>query len=62
MIRRRPLSRHELITILNRCHRFRGFAYEHAHFSADEKSIEGAFATIARKSHHMSEQMNGDPT
>ncbi len=32
----------ELITILNRCHRFRGFVYQHAHFSADEKSIEVA--------------------
>src|ERR1043166_5763489 len=30
----------ELITILNRCYRFRGFVYEHAHFSADKKSIE----------------------
>jgi len=32
----------ELITILNRCHRFRGFVYERAHFSADKKSIEVA--------------------
>src|SRR5208283_5178777 len=32
----------ELITILNRCHRFRGFVYHHAHFSADKKSIEVA--------------------
>src|ERR1700675_248505 len=32
----------ELITILNRCYRFRGFVYEHAHFSADKKSIEVA--------------------
>jgi hypothetical protein len=30
----------ELITILNRCHRFPGFVYQHAHFSADKKSIE----------------------
>jgi len=30
----------ELITILNRCHHFRGFVYEHARFSADKKSIE----------------------
>jgi len=30
----------ELITILNRCHRFRGFVYERARFSADKKSIE----------------------
>ena len=32
----------ELITILNRCHRFRDFVYQHAHFSADKKSIEVA--------------------
>ena len=32
----------ELITILNRCHRFRGFVYQYAHFSADKKSIEVA--------------------
>ena len=32
----------ELITILNRCHRFLGFVYQHAHFSADKKSIEVA--------------------
>src|SRR5579871_6005660 len=32
----------ELITILNRCHRFRGFVYQHARFSADRKSIEVA--------------------
>jgi len=30
----------ELTTILNRCHRFRAFAYEHARFTADKKSIE----------------------
>src|SRR5229473_7928944 len=30
----------ELITILNRCHRFRGFVYQHASFSPDKKSIE----------------------
>jgi hypothetical protein len=30
----------ELITILNRCHRFRGFVYQNTHFSADKKSIE----------------------
>jgi len=30
----------ELTTILNRCHRFRGFVYEHARFSADERRIE----------------------
>jgi len=32
----------ELITILNRCHRFPGLVYQHAHFSADKKSIEVA--------------------
>src|SRR5689334_19558574 len=32
----------EIITILNRCHRFRGFAYQPAQFSADKKSIEVA--------------------
>jgi hypothetical protein len=32
----------ELITILNRCYRFRGLVYQHAHFSADKKSIEVA--------------------
>ena len=30
----------ELITILNRCHHFRGFVYQHARFSADHKRIE----------------------
>jgi transposase len=35
-------SAKELITILNRCHRFRGFVYQHAHFNADKKSIEVA--------------------
>jgi hypothetical protein len=30
----------ELITILNRCHRHRGFVYQHARFSLDKKSIE----------------------
>src|SRR5690242_16762138 len=32
----------ELTTILNRCHRFRGFVYQHARFTADKKSIEVA--------------------
>jgi len=32
----------ELITILNRCHRLRGFVYQHALFGADKKSIEVA--------------------
>ena len=30
----------ELTTILNRCHHFRGFVYEHARFSTEKKSIE----------------------
>jgi transposase len=30
----------QLITILNRCHRFPGFVYRQARFSADHKSIE----------------------
>jgi transposase len=32
----------QLITILNRCHRFPGFIYRHARFSSDGKSIEVA--------------------
>lgn len=30
----------ELTTILNRCHHFKGFVYEHARFSTNKKSIE----------------------
>ena len=30
----------QLITILNRCHRFPGFTYQQASFSSDHKSIE----------------------
>ena len=30
----------QLITILNRCHRFPGFVYQQARFSSDHKSIE----------------------
>ena len=30
----------QLITILNRCHRFPGFVYSKARFSSDHKSIE----------------------
>jgi len=29
-----------LITILNRCHGFPGFVYQHARFSPDKKSIK----------------------
>jgi hypothetical protein len=32
----------EPITILNRCHRFRGFVYRQARFSSDGKAIEVA--------------------
>jgi len=32
----------ELITILNRCHRFQRFVYQHDRFSSDKKSIEVA--------------------
>src|SRR5476651_1191362 len=32
----------QLITILNRCHRFPGFVYQQARFSSDGKSIEVA--------------------
>jgi len=38
----------ELITILNRCHHFRGFVYQHAHFGADKKSIEVAVPASSR--------------
>jgi transposase len=37
-----PVRAMELITILNRCHRSRGFVYQQAHFSADKKCIEVA--------------------
>src|SRR5258705_9075889 len=30
----------ELITILNRCHRFRGFVYHRARFTSDHNNIE----------------------
>jgi hypothetical protein len=30
----------ELLTILNHCHRHRGFVYQHARFGSDKKSIE----------------------
>jgi len=29
----------ELTTILNRCHRYRGFVYENARFSADSAAV-----------------------
>jgi hypothetical protein len=37
-----PIRAMELITILNRCHHFRGFVYQQAHFKADKKCIEVA--------------------
>ena len=48
----------ELITILNRCHRFRGFVYHQARFTSDHKSIEIAVrprkrsAAICSRCHH----------
>ena len=30
----------QVITILNRCHHFRGFVYQYARFASDHKSIE----------------------
>jgi hypothetical protein len=47
----------ELITILNRCHRFRGFVYSRARFSPDHKNIEvwvrprKGFAAICSRCH-----------
>jgi hypothetical protein len=41
-VRRHSLPTMELTTILNPCHRFRGFVYQHARFIADKKSIEVA--------------------
>jgi transposase len=41
-VRRSASNAMELITTQNRCHRFRGFVYQHAHFSADKKSIDVA--------------------
>jgi transposase len=37
-----PVRAMELITILNHCHHFRGFVYQHARFGADKKTIEVA--------------------
>jgi len=65
----------ELITILNRCHRFRGFVYQHAHFSADNSpadsvnsgllvaclSIQAEFRTVGARSYKLpcDVQING---
>ena len=37
-----PVRAMELTTILNHCHHFRGFVYQHARFGPDKKSIEVA--------------------
>ena len=37
-----PVRAMELITILNHCHHFRGFVYQHARFGPDKKTIEVA--------------------
>ena len=50
----------ELITILNRCHRFKGFVYQHAYFSADKKCIE--VAVRPRKGLLLSELIVGHPS
>ena len=48
----------QLITILNRCHHFRGFVYQNACFSSDQKSIEIAVrsrkgsAAVCSRCHH----------
>ncbi len=48
----------ELITILNRCHHFPGFVYQHACFGPDYKSIEIAVrprrgsAAVCSRCHH----------
>ena len=48
----------ELITILNRCHHFRGFVYHHSRFTADRNSIEISVrprqgsAAICSRCHH----------
>jgi hypothetical protein len=39
----------ELLTILNRCHHFRGFVYQHARFSADKKRTDVERLTLERK-------------
>src|SRR5690348_1764172 len=37
-----PVRAMELTTILNHCHHFRGFVYQHARFGPDKKTIEVA--------------------
>ena len=37
-----PVRAMELTTILNHCHHFRGFVYQHARFGPDQKTIEVA--------------------
>ena len=43
----------ELITILNRCHRFRGFVYHRARFTSDHKSIEISVRPRKRSARHL---------
>ena len=50
----------ELITILNRCHHFRGFVYQHAHLGADKKSIEVAVRPLALTAAATSKLVSGD--
>ncbi len=40
----------ELLTILNRCHRFRGFVYHRARFSPDHKNIEVSVWPLTKSS------------
>ena len=46
-IRRRRFRAMELITILNRCHRFRGFVYQHAYFV---RNFQRAFIALSAAS------------
>ena len=55
--RRHSLSHRESHRYSNRCHRFRSFVYQQAHFSADNKRIEVAVrprrgsATVCSRCH-----------
>jgi len=48
-IRRRRFRAMELITILNRCHRFRGFVYQHAYFV---RNFQRAFIALSAASRY----------
>lgn len=58
----------QLITILNRCHRFPGFVYRQAHFSSDHKSIEIAVrprkgsAAVCSRCHHLAPDTTSSPS